>query len=756
MYNGWYVGMLAPMDKFYWPARFAAVRMSVLGALLFIILSAVLLRLGAGKMRSDEENRSKTNFLARMSHEIRTPMNAIIGMSELAMRTEDKNTVNDYISNIRQSGQNLLSIINDILDFVKIESGKINIECAPYDLSKMLNEVINVTKIRLVDRPIIFAVYAGCDIPGTLVGDEPRIRQVLTNILSNAAKYTKDGYISLSVSAIKTDEHIIHLNFEVADTGIGIKEQDLKGLFGQFVRFDPERNKHIEGTGLGLAITHNLVQAMGGEINISSVYGGGSVFIVTIPQTTAKDEKKLASVRDAASKRVILRDDRRTYGESVILTLHDLGVPVTVAENEAKLRKELSTGAYRFAFVSPPALDDTVSCKRRMGLDTEIVLLAGIAEQSSFRDITVLGMPAYAQSVAGILNGLTDGGHNILEREIPHVFPSARVLVVDDNLTYLKVARGLLATSKILADICENGPDALKLAAKTAYDLIFMDHMMPGMDGIEVTSRLREMKGYAKTPIIALTANAVSGMPEMFLKNGMNDFLSKPIDSARLYALLRKWLPASKEQPAERETEKRAAVTERGIDGIDLERALESLEGNRELLLQVIRTYIKHTSDLLDKIASPSAEDLREYSIIVHGIKGSSLSLRADDVASRAAELEDASKNRDIADVLTKHDDFVKTTRRLISDLTAFLARESDDSGGNVKISPDRELLESIIEASERFDASAIERHLSEMEKYTYENGGDLVKWIREQYENLEYDLISEHLTSVRDSEINL
>jgi HPt (histidine-containing phosphotransfer) domain-containing protein len=281
-----------------------------------------------------------------------------------------------------------------------------------------------------------------------------------------------------------------------------------------------------------------------------------------------------------------------------------------------------------------------------------------------------------------------------------------------------------------------------------------MDHMMPGMDGIEVTSRLREMDGCAKTPIIALTANAVSGMSEIFLKNGMNDFLSKPIDSTRLYALLRKWLPRSQRQLSGQKFEKSPAAFAHAIAGIDLERALENMEGNRELLRQVIRTYIKHTSDLLDKIGSPSAENLGDYAIIIHGIKGSSLGLRAGDVASRAAELEFASKSGNIAAVMTKNDDFIRITRRLISDLIAFLAEESGDSDRDVKISPDRELLDNIIEASERFDASAIERSLSEMEKYTYENGGDLVKWIREQYENLEYDLIRERLTNVRDSVI--
>jgi hypothetical protein len=252
----------------------------------------------------------------------------------------------------------------------------------------------------------------------------------------------------------------------------------------------------------------------------------------------------------------------------------------------------------------------------------------------------------------------------------------------------------------------------------------------------------------SKTGILARMSREI--MSKMFLKNRMDDFLSKPIDSTRLYALLRKWLPRSKRQLSEGKSEKSPFAPAREIDGIDLERALENLEGNGELLRQVIRAYIKHTSALLDKIGSPSEENLGEYSIIVHGIKGSSLGLRAGDVASRAGELEIASKNGDIAAVVTKNDDFIRTTRRLISDLSAFLAEEAGDFGGEVKVSPDAELLENIIEASERFDASAIERNLAEMEKYTYENGGELVKWIREQYENLEYDLIRERLTSVR------
>jgi signal transduction histidine kinase/CheY-like chemotaxis protein len=744
IFNGWYVGMVAPMNSFYREIAVAAFRLSVLGVSLFLLLSFILLRLSADKLRADDESKSKTNFLARMSHEIRTPMNAIIGMSELALRTDNSQSITDYVSSIRQSGQNLLSIINDVLDFAKIESGKVDISPAPYHLSSLLNDVVSVARLRILDRPVVFTVNVDCSVPDNMIGDEARIRQILTNLLSNAAKYTYVGHMALDVSGVPFDEHGIMMKFDVTDSGIGIKKQDLEGLFGHFVRLDEARNKGVEGTGLGLAITKNLCNSMGGDVSVSSEYGKGSVFTATLPQTFM-DGEKIAFVAEPGRKSVILCDNRPVYRESVLKSLGNLGVPVTVVADAGELLHAMLSGGYRYAFVSQHVVEETASFKRHKKLDTEIVLLAGAENISpSSKDLIVLQMPAFAVPVANVLNGTQEMRFERLG--VQFVAPESSVLVVDDNLTNLKVTHGLLLPYKVRIDLCDSGEQAIAHAKSTSYDLIFMDHMMPGMDGVAATAALRALDCYRETPIIALTANAVSGMREMFIKSGMTDFLSKPIDQSKLDAILRKWLPAAKQHFMEAAESSAADGGMSKVEGIDVERALQNLGGSKDVLLQVLRTFVSHTSSLVDKIMSPSAENLSEYAITVHGIKGSSYSLCAGEVAARAEELENSAKAGDLAAVISRNDDFIKALRSLIAGIASFLGTESDNSEKDIRPVPDIAELENILAACGSYDSSSIEQSLLNLERYTYEADGDFVRWIREQFENLEYDLIKEEL----------
>ncbi|MDR0648231.1 MAG: transporter substrate-binding domain-containing protein [Synergistaceae bacterium] len=382
-----------------------------------------------------EASSAKSAFLARMSHEIRTPLNAVIVLSEMLSTRDLPADALEEACNIKQAGNALLAIINEILDFSKIEAGKMEIVETDYALRSLLSDVESMIRPRLAGKPVDFVTAVDEDLPDMLRGDMTRVSQILLNLLSNAAKFTDEGTITLTVSGSRQEDGKITLSFEVADTGAGIKEEDMGKLFDSFSQVDPQKNRYIQGTGLGLAISRSLCQMMGGEISIRSAYGSGSAFTAVIPQTVL--------------------DGRHS-------SLH------------------------------------------------------------------------------------TDKGETALpnrgKRLIGFTAPAANILAVDDTQVNLKILKALLQPYKVNFDVCASGEEAVALAKRNPYDLIFMDHMMPGMDGVEATAAIRRQEGGKSVPIVALTASAISGMREMFLENGFSDYLSKPIDIARLDEIVATWI----------------------------------------------------------------------------------------------------------------------------------------------------------------------------------------------------------------------
>lgn len=527
-----------------------------------------------------QATRSKSEFLSSMSHEIRTPINAILGMNEMILRESREENIKEYAVNVEQSGKMLLSLINEILDLSKIESGKMEIVPVDYKLSSVLNDALNMVRERAEKKGMALKLEVNPKLPDRLYGDEIRIRQILNNLLTNGVKYTNEGSVSLWVDFEETEEEHIALIMQIKDTGIGIKKEDQEGLFVAFQRLDQVSNRHIEGTGLGLPITAHLVEMMGGKIQVDSIYGEGSCFTARIPQKVLSYEQ--------------MGDIKKKYQDS------------------ARERKD------------------------------------------------------YQRSFAA---------------------PQAKVLVVDDNEMNLKVVRALLKETLVQVTLCESGMECLKLLSEQMFDVVLLDHMMPAMDGMETLKRIKAMENPEcwKIPVIALTANAISGVRSMYLDAGFDDYLSKPIVGSALETLLCKYIPKEKlkradeletaeeaaGQAAVEETDDSGTVLKKEIAAGEAEAAADLEKDSGEPLLnlengltysggseEIYGEFLAMFRDMQEEKAASlqrmyEAGDLEQYAILIHAVKSNAFSIGGDKLGELAKELEAAAKegNRTFVEV---------------------------------------------------------------------------------------------------------
>lgn len=498
--------------------------------------------------QAEQANIAKSAFLANMSHEIRTPMNAIVGLSDIIMEESKGRKVYGYACDIKSSSRNLLALINDILDLSKVEAGKMELVPAEYHIKTLVNEVLNMMDIVASQRGLMLKSEYDMTIPCCYLGDEGRIKQILINILNNALKFTKQGYVKISVTGIQGDtENMERLIFRIEDTGCGIREEDIEGIFENFRQLDSKRNRSVEGTGLGLSITKHLVELMEGSIQVESVYGEGSTFIVEIPQ-------KITNSRPLSE----------------------------VPEGEIKKEEPLE----------------------------------------------------------------------------PFTVKNCKVLVVDDNLINRKVARSFLQSYGLEITEAESGMEAIRLVHDTQFDIIFMDHMMPEMDGIETVQNIRNDCGEKGTLpiIIALTANAMDGVRENFLSNGFQDFITKPLDRRALHMVLQKWIPKENRTAGESwmnhfqaNNDKFLEFQNIFIEGIDTDEVVEHYSGSVEEYKELLNLYCldgKRKLNILRELWEE--QDYKGYRIEVHGLKSASANVGAMRISNRAREQEKAVDRGDI------------------------------------------------------------------------------------------------------------
>jgi signal transduction histidine kinase/CheY-like chemotaxis protein len=620
--------------------------------------------LKGAKAKAEDANQAKSAFMSSMSHEIRTPMNAIVGMTEILLRSEMSPQQQGYLNNIKNSGNALLTIINDILDFSKIESGKLEIVNDEYEPMSMLNDLSMIFLNRIGEKGVELLYEIDPALPNKLYGDSLRLRQVIINITNNAIKFTQEGYVKLSLKMEKIDEREVELSIRVKDTGQGIKEEDLGKLFQSFQQVDMKKNHSKEGTGLGLSISKQLVELMGGDIGVRSTYGKGSEFYFTVRQRIV-EELPAAHLKTRDRKAVSGYFMSEEMSEALKKLAADYGMFYMEYNEVYRQAKEEGFFVVDFLFTDGVAYRELApeifSAKEA---EQEICILQNpMTESMNVDGAMVVNKPLYSLNFCQILNREELGGFDQTDDYMNFTAPKAKILIVDDNEMNLKVAIGLLGPLQMQIETAESGKQAIEMTKENRYDLIFMDHMMPVMDGVEATKYLRAMEEeYFRTvPIIALTANAVIGARETFRQAGMNDFVAKPIEMKEICAKLKTWLPKEKVEKNtkkdnvilnEMKSEDKEPLPE--IEGLDVAEGIKN-SGTKELFLSLLGDFYKLIDMKATKIEKCLADGMvRDFTIEVHALKNTARMIGAMELSGMFLELEQLGNAEDLSAIAEK------------------------------------------------------------------------------------------------------
>lgn len=645
---------------------------------------------------------SKDEFMANVSHEIRTPLNTICGMSELALREELSGTVREEVFHIQTAGRALQSLVSDVLDYSELETGRGTVHEEPYNFSSVMNDVINMALAQKEEKNLELIVDCDAGIPCTMVGDSEKLSRMISCLVGNAIKFTEKGCVVVIVRARK-ERYGVNLYVRVRDTGIGMTQEQAENLFCSFNQVDARKNRTQNGIGLGLAITRHMAEMMGGFLAVKSRPGEGSEFRFVVPQRV-EDESPLFVVKDAEQIRVGLYIDTEKYSISEIRDNYmkmisnlsrQLQINLTQCRSLSELRRKTEQNAFTHVLISMDEYREEPAYFDALSEDMPVVLVLDRADDAEARgSFRRLYKPFYALSVTNILNGgnlvqRRDGSHYLEQR---FTAPDASVLVVDDSAMNLKVMEGLLRPYELHLFTAMSGDEALRMLEWAHYDLIFMDHMMPRMDGVETLHRIRKKSGnyYQTVPVVALTANAIGGAREMFLAEGFFDFVAKPIEVASLERVLRKYLPPEMilacETPAEKEPEpveegrvekepepveeeraekketpaEEARIAEEPADEgnrIDLEQGIMYCGGQMEDYLAVSAVYCETMPEKCSRMQQLFSErDWKEYTVLVHALKSTSMAIGAAGLSEMAKRQEMAGRDEREDILLADHE----------------------------------------------------------------------------------------------------
>jgi|GEM_PF-1505098 len=638
-----------------------------------ISISSNMTELVVAREQAESATKAKAAFLANMTHELRTPMNAVLGMNELLTRTTLSPIQRNYVSQIRSSASLLLSIINDILDFSRLEARKMELNPGPYRIVDLMHDVASLVLVKAQEKELSFTVDLDPFVPSTLVGDGMRVKQILINLLNNAVKFTNEGSVNLAISGnVSRDRKSFNLEMVISDTGIGIPQEMQSRLFEEFSRIEGASGASVEGSGLGLSICHGLVTLMCGTIGLESEAGVGSSFTVKLKQAIPEGSRAVAEFTGEGDVRLLVYDRDPATLKSIRRMIRSAGIKAecttTIEEFSARLgRKEAIWTHVIFEYATGYEL--ALQAASAMPGATWLALLSMSDFLGKGKDpsISFLFKPFMIDSFALFIRG--EPVDFMMSLPIsstmgvsPSNFPSrdCRVLVVDDNAVNRKVAVGFLETLGIGAEEAASGEEALKAASSRAFDLVLMDHVMPGMDGLETAARLRKLPGYGKVPIIALTANSGDSFRETYRTAGFEDMLSKPMEFNAFMACLGKWLPgdagriagdagdpAGARNAAVRATGAKARVAEgtaggEWIAGLDHASAL-SYTGSEKNLAMILKIFNRSGPGLLEKLeAGRASGDVAEFRTAAHSLISSCANVGAREVSERARELEAA------------------------------------------------------------------------------------------------------------------